>query len=344
MAAIRFFIPVLLLGLMACQGCKPNSRETSGTEDPTANTPQQTNKQQLAVPDFSEDSAYAFIAKQVAFGPRVMNSPGHEACRQWLVKTLNGYGAEVTEQNFEATSYTNMVLKGTNIIARYNPNASRRILLAAHWDTRHIADSPISKERRDQPILGADDGGSGVGVLLEIARTMQANPFQGLGIDILLLDAEDYGNPNSGGDTYALGAQYWAKNPHSRSFSYGILLDMVGAKGARFPVEGYSNQFAGQVVQGVWGMAKSMGYESYFPYEPAGGVTDDHYYINTIARIPMIDIINLPENSGNGSFGDHWHTHDDDMDIIDKQTLAAVGQVVTAVIYREADAMQNEIQ
>ena len=294
-------------------------------------------KKAVKIPAFVADSAYAYIAKQVAFGPRVVNTPGHKACRAWLVSQLRGFGATVTEQPFDAKAYTGEVLKGVNIIAQFNPDHPRRVVLAAHWDTRHVADSPISTERRNEPILGADDGGSGVGVLLEIARQLQANPLD-LGIDIVLFDAEDYGdtesdNPNSWG----LGSQYWSRNVHTANRpQYGILLDMVGARNARFPVEGFSYRYAPALVERVWKLASQMGYGNYFVLEDGGPVTDDHYFVNTIAQIPMIDIINLPPTSGNGRFGDHWHTHNDDMDIIDVRTLRAVGQVVLAVIYRES--------
>lgn len=291
------------------------------------------------MPKFERDSALSYVAQQVAFGPRVPNSEEHRQAKGWLVEQFKKYGAKVMEQDFEAKAYTGDVLNATNIIAQFNPGAQKRILLAAHWDTRPFADSPISEERQDEPILGADDGGSGVAVLLEVARQLQANPID-MGVDIVLFDAEDYGE--SGGDapdTYALGSQYWARNPHvtgGQKPKYGILLDMVGAKGARFPKEYFSMQFAPQVVNKVWKLGQDMGYGNYFVNQQGGAITDDHYYVNTIARIPMIDIINRAQGTQTG-FGAHWHTHDDDLGIIDKRTLRAVGQVVLAVLYREAN-------
>jgi Zn-dependent M28 family amino/carboxypeptidase len=252
------------------------------------------------------------------------------------VATFKSFGAEVIEQNFEAKAYTGEVLKGTNVIAQYNPAAQRRVLLSAHWDTRHIADHDPDPANHKTPILGADDGGSGVGVLLEIARNLQAkNPD--LGVDIILWDAEDYGNDNGNDEfSWCLGSQYWARNPHKPGYRamYGINLDMVGAANARFGREGVSMQFASSTVDLVWSTANNLGYNGYFVSDAVPGITDDHRFVNEIARIPTIDIINRPADA-NGGFVKHWHTVKDDMSAIDANTLKAVGQTVMAVIYRE---------
>jgi glutaminyl-peptide cyclotransferase len=328
-------LPLLCLSLalfsFGLTGCKSDDAGQSAADSPPA-VP-------VAVPKFERDSAYAFVAKQVSFGPRVPNTEAHRQCRQWLADQFRAYGAKVIEQNFQATAYTGEVLEATNIIAQYNPEATKRILLAAHWDTRPFADSPLSQERQEEPILGADDGASGVAVLLEIARQLQSNPLA-MGVDIVLFDAEDYGESGGGkAETYALGAQHWSRNMHvggKQRPKYGILLDMVGAKDARFPKEYFSMQYAPQVVNKVWKLAQDMGYGNYFVNDPGGGVMDDHYFVNTIAGLPMIDIINRPVGTETG-FGEYWHTHDDDLDIIDPRTLRAVGQVVLAVVYREAN-------
>ncbi len=337
----RIFLFFLLAILIAA--C--NSDETSGdkqkTKEKQMNAP-------VAVPKFERDSAYSYVAKQVAFGPRNPNSAGHDACREWLVKTFKRFGAKVIEQKFQDEAYTGEQLNGTNIIAQYNPESTNRILLAAHWDTRPMADSPLSVSRHNEPILGADDGGSGVAVLLEVARNLQNIPID-LGVDIILFDMEDYGDSREGGteeekkaaeDSFCLGSQYWSENQHASGFKYGILLDMVGAKNARFPKEGWSMRFARPLVEKVWELAERMGYGNYFAnvqLEGGGGLIDDHYYVNTMAKIPMIDIINLPPNPRNKSFGDHWHTHNDNMEVINKRTLGAVGQVLLAVIIRQAN-------
>lgn len=325
-AAVWVACLYLTLGLMACK----DEPKQPAPPEPTTTAPTKT----LRIPAFNADSAYTFIERQVDFGPRVMGSPGHAACKAWLAEQFRAAGAKVITQDFSAKVYTGQTFAATNIIAQFNPEVSDRILLAAHWDTRHIADGPLSDSRQEEPILGADDGGSGVAVLLELARQLQAQPV-GIGVDIVLFDAEDYGESGGASDTYCLGSQYWSRNIHTPyKHRYGILLDMVGAKGAQFPVEGFSWQYAQPVVQKVWTLAKAMGKGNYFLNQGGGNITDDHYFVNTIAKIPMIDIIHL-NVSNNRGFGAHWHTHNDNMDIIDKNTLRAVGQVVTAVVYRE---------
>ncbi len=314
-------------------GCT-NDNSTKQVEKPTV--------QSVQVPRFDADSAYSYVAQQVAFGPRVPNSEGHAQTRDWLIQQFESFGASVIRQDFKATAYTGERLNASNIIAQYNPDASKRIVLAAHWDTRPFADSELETERPNDPILGADDGGSGVGVLLEVARQLGDNPID-MGVDIVLFDAEDYGE--SGGEdetTWGLGSQHWSRNPHVNGYDarYGILLDMVGSKGARFPKEGFSVQFAGPIVDKIWRLANSMGYGNFFVNETAPAVLDDHYFVNTIAKIPMVDIINKPVNSKTG-FGAYWHTHNDNMDIIEKRTLRAVGQVVLAITYREAGGTLN---
>lgn len=311
--------------------CANDKKETADSqtaeEQPTA----------VSVPRFNRDSAYTFVARQLEFGPRVPNTAGHRACRDWLVQQFKQYGATVIEQNFTPKAYTGTTLQATNIIAQYNPGNTNRIVLAAHWDTRHIADSPINTGKKDQPVMGADDGASGVAVLLEVARQLQANPLD-FGVDLVLFDAEDYGNNNgTSSESWGLGAQHWAKNLHYASGirpMYGILLDMVGGKGARFGQEYFSLQYAAPVVKKVWKLAASMGYSNYFIAEQTNPVTDDHYFVNSIARIPMIDIINQPPDSQTG-FPTHWHTDQDNLQAIDRFTLGVVGQLMLAVIYRE---------
>jgi hypothetical protein len=322
-----------------------------GTDTPKtpkdSNTQTAPEKKQLPIPKFDMDSAYSFVEKQVSFGPRVPGSDAHQQCKEWLVEQLKGYGTTVVEQDFEATLYTGKSYNFTNIIGQINPELGNRIILAAHWDSRMWADSKLSTERRDQAIDGADDGASGVGVLLEIARLIQENPIEDLGIDIILFDAEDNGEHSEiarsqeeelkSMETWCLGSQYWSKNPHKKGYraGWGILLDMVGAKNARFPKEGFSAQMAPSLQDKIWKLAQGMGYTNYFVNAKAGGITDDHYFVGSIAKIPMIDIINISDKEDQ-TFGDHWHTHNDNIEVIDPRTLRAVGQVVTAVVYKQA--------
>lgn len=323
----------LLLVLYACQpdsggqqqGATPNANDQTGS--------QTSGKPMVNAPAFNADSAFAFVQKQVDFGPRVPGTPQHKACAQWLEATLKQYAPATNTQSATVTAHNGKKLPVYNIIAAFNPNAARRILLAAHWDTRPNADQDT--ERTDQPILGANDGASGVGVLLEIARLLAANPINTLGVDIILFDTEDYGDYGVE-NSFCLGSQYWSKNPHTPGYraEYGILLDMVGAPDAIFLQEQNSLSYAPDVVKKVWATGNELGFGSYFINKPTRTpITDDHLYVNQIAKIPMIDIIHYTYE---GNFGAFWHTHKDNMNVVSKPTLHAVGQTVTTVVYREA--------
>jgi Zn-dependent M28 family amino/carboxypeptidase len=299
----------------------------------------------LTVPSFNSDSAYNFIAKQVAFGPRVPNTIGHQRCGDYLINKLRSYGAKVTVQEFSEVAYNGQVLRLRNIIGSFNPTTKKRILLAAHWDTRPFADKDV--ENRDMPIEGANDGASGVAVLLEIARVIHDNENPRSGLDIIFFDGEDYGEHedvetpplknNRMQIWWCLGSQYWSKRPHIPNYSayYGILLDMVGGKNAKFYKEGGSMQFAPKVNKKVWNTARSLGYSNYFVNALSPGVTDDHIFVNRDARIPMINIIDFDPASPSYYFPDYHHTHRDNLDLIDKQTLQAVGETMMYLIYTE---------
>ena len=237
-------------------------------------------------------------------------------------------------------AYDNTILKARNIIGSFNPDNRRRVLLCAHWDSRPYADEERSKKKQREPILGANDGASGVGVLLEMARLMQQQAPT-IGVDIIFFDAEDYGIPtfykgNYKADTWCLGSQYWGRVPHVQGYNarYGILLDMVGGRGATFYREGFSQRTAPTQVKKIWDTAQRLGFGSFFPQEDGMEVTDDHIYVYNLTRIPCVDIINYDPNAESG-FGDFWHTHDDNMDVIDRATLNAVGRTVTEVVYNE---------
>ncbi|MEL7423134.1 MAG: DUF4910 domain-containing protein [Bacteroidota bacterium] len=288
----------------------------------------------VAIPQFNADSCLVFLEQQVGFGHRYMNTPEHEDCKNWLIETLQSFGFAVIPQAFQATAYNGQTLDGTNIIGRYNPQVKERMLLCAHYDTRHIADKDTTAT--DRPIDGADDGASGVAVILEIARQLKKNPIP-MGVDVIFFDAEDYGSDQPGNDySWGLGSQHWSKNLHEENYEikYGILLDMVGAKQATFPKEGFSRQSAPQEVEKIWRLAQAMRHGNYFVNRTAGFYTDDHRFIVENTDIPMIDIINIKES---GAFGSYHHTHADNLDIIDKRTLQAVGQVVLAALYKESN-------
>lgn len=317
----------LIISVIACGSDKNPEPEAPAEPKPRA-----------VIPAFNADSAYAYIEKQLSFGPRVPGSAGHKACKEWLVSTLGQWADDVIEQEFKAKNIDGSTPTATNIIAVFNPEIKERIILAAHWDTRAVADYDKDTSRKNEPIPGADDGGSGVGVLLEIARILSENKID-LGVDIILFDAEDQG-AEGGGDmeSWCQGAQYWSRNHHVKGYraSFGILLDMVGSEGARFTKEGTSVNYANHIVEKVWPLAQGMGYGGFFVNDVTGPITDDHYFVNVIAGIPMIDIINRPRTTATG-FGHYWHTHDDTIDVISKTTLRAVGQVVLAVTFKTSD-------
>ncbi|HIA11595.1 MAG TPA: M28 family peptidase [Flavobacteriales bacterium] len=287
---------------------------------------------EIATPSFNQDSAYIFIKKQVDIGPRVPNSPAQDSCAKFFIKKLRSFNLDVTTQEGQVTGHDGLKLRFINIIASSNPKALNRILLCAHWDTRPIAERDIV--RQNEPIPGANDGASGAGVLLEIGRLLGETP-PNIGVDIVLFDVEDYGKPNVT-DSYCLGSQYWSKAALAKGYypKYGILLDMVGAKDAQFYLEGYSMKFAPHIIKKVWKTAANLGYSNHFEFKQTPAVTDDHLYVNTMAKIPCINIIQYDPLTPT-NFGSYWHTHNDNMEIIDKATLKAVGQTILEVVYSE---------
>jgi hypothetical protein len=320
----RYFYPFSFL-LLLMYSCTQETKQIP----PAETKPERI----INVPSFNADSAYAYVKAQVDFGPRVPLTKAHANCAEYLIAQLRQYADSVIVQKGIVTTFDEKNIECKNIIAQFMPQQKRRVLLCAHWDTRPWSDSDT--ERQNEPNDGASDGASGVGVLLEIARQLkQAQPA--IGIDIIMLDMEDYGQPENSPfqkkeHTWALGTQYWAKNLHVQNYyaEYGILVDMVGAKNAEFAQEGYSLRYAPSVVQKIWSTANKIGYSGYFSYDVGGYVTDDHLYVNTMANIPCIDIIDRT------SFGSYHHTHADNMSIIDANTLKAVGQTLLHVIYSE---------
>lgn len=324
-------IPITMIAMvMVLMACGPDTPKVSTPE-------KQPEKPRVQTPLFDQDSAYQFVADQVAFGPRVPGSEAHKACGDWLVEKLSGYGLQVLEQEGTVKAFNGVQLPLRNIIAQHAPEKQKRILLFAHWDTRPFADH--SENDKSNPIDGANDGGSGVGVLLEVARQISLKTTNA-GIDIIFFDVEDYGQPsgtmleeNTG--SWCLGSQYWGKNPPIADYKadFGILLDMVGAKDAVFPKEAISMKQAPQIVNKVWRTAEKLGYGNRFLNETKYFVgVDDHQYVNDLAGIPSIDIIQC--DMERGTFGSYWHTHEDNMDVIDRETLKAVGQTVLEVVYQ----------
>lgn len=305
------------------------------------NEPKETIKKIEVTSLFNKDSAFSYVKAQTDFGPRVPNSKASTDCAKYLINKLEQFCDTVHVQLFQARAFDGTVLRGTNIIGSFNPENPKRILLSSHWDSRPFADHDPDEKNHHTPIDGANDGASGVGVLIEIARLLQTNK-PNVGVDIIFFDAEDYGphkNTQQHNDYFwGLGSQYWAANPHVFGYkaAYGILLDMVGDKKARFYKERLSLYYAPQIVNKIWTTAIRMGYETYFIDDEGGYVTDDHYFINEIAKIPTVDIIHYdPSPESNSGFVPYWHTVEDNIEKIDPNTLEVVGKVVLQVIFEE---------
>lgn len=327
-----FGLIIMVAAVCSCAACKnaKNVKTGSAVEvtDPVG-------------PAFDADSAYAFCQQQCDFGARAMNTPAHEQCKEWIAEKFRAYGCLVEEQQADLKGYDGTMLKATNIIARTSADNSKpHILLCAHYDTRPWADNDPDESNRRKPVVGANDGASGVAVMLEIARLIQQNPLPGVAVDFVCFDAEDWGTPQWAGqqsdESWALGARYWAANrPYKNDYAivFGILLDMVGGVGAQFYQEGFSLEYAQSIVNQVWSAAASAGYSGYFPATPGGYVTDDHVPVNEVAGIPTVDIVPYYPNCKESSFGPAWHTLADNMENIDRNTLKAVGQTVIQVLY-----------
>ncbi|MDE7159765.1 MAG: M28 family peptidase [Muribaculaceae bacterium] len=279
-------------------------------------------------PAFNADSAYSYVKSQVDMGPRVPNTPAHRRASAWLADELRRHGASVTLQPMQLKAFDGTLLDAVNVFGQFNPGAERRILLLAHYDCRPWADNDPDPDKHTLPVDGANDGASGVGVILELARLM-GQQAPDCGVDILFADAEDWGN--SGDDSsWALGTRYFAGNPPVADYApdEAILLDMVGAPDAVFPHEIYSLQNAPGLVSGIWATAASLGLEDRFISQPGGAINDDHVELLK-AGIPAVDIIDLrPE----GGFPDRWHTTSDNMEGISAQTLGDVGRVIETYI------------
>lgn len=312
----------LCIGLISCK---------NENQQPVLDVPQDVNYV-VERPEFSSDSAFFFVNRQVEFGPRIPGTEAHEICAEWLANALENYGAKVITQQTQVVTAEGKTVPCYNIIGSYKPELDKRILLAAHWDTRPWADQDSNSP--NEPIDGANDGASGVGVLLEIARQIQLYGTE-VGVDIIFFDVEDSGLSEVE-NSYCLGSQYWSKNLHVPNYyAYkAILLDMVGAEGATFTMEGGSMQINPELVNEIWDIAHKLGHQQYFVYKRTAPIIDDHYYVYRNARIPMIDIIHHDPTTMTG-FGKYWHTHDDNMGSISKATLQAVGETVLATIRKK---------
>lgn len=277
-------------------------------------------------PTFDGSAAFSLLETQVAFGPRIPGSQGHADQLAWMVELLGPLSDTVFTDDFTYTAGDGNELALTNVHARFGPTTGPRVLLLTHWDTRPWADQSPNPEERDQPVPGANDGASGTAILLELARVFheQAPP---LGVELLFVDGEDYGPSTA--DMF-LGARHYAETRAADDPPiFAILIDMVGDAQPRFPTEPYSVEAAPQVVQRVWGIARQLGYGSFFPMDVGSRIQDDHLALIG-AGIPTIDIIDFDYGPSNG----YWHTLQDTPDKTSSRTLAMVGEVVAEVVYR----------
>lgn len=298
-----FFAITFCLIILACETKKPVSP--------------------LIVPAFDKQNAFNHLITQVEFGPRVPGSEAHTKCLEYLDSTLTVYAERVVRQSFEHTIEQNgQTVKLTNLIASFGSEKGQRVLLAAHWDCRPWADSDADSSNLDKPVPGANDGASGVAVLLEIARILKNEPPP-VGVDIILFDGEDFGI-HGRDETWAIGAQHFADNKDARyTPQIGVLLDMIGDKNLKIMKEGYSMNYAPGVVDFVWGYASRLGVGE-FVAENMGPITDDHLPLLK-AGIPCINLIDLDY--------DYHHTVQDTPDKCSPESLEKIGRVVLAVVY-----------
>lgn len=276
-------------------------------------------------PSFDGEAALELVRKQVAFGPRVPGSEGHAQQLDWMVARLDSLAPQVAVDTFSHVTTVGDTLTLFNVSARFVPEATRRILLLAHWDTRPRSDAATDPALRDTPVPGANDGASGTAVLLVLAGLLAESPPP-MGVDLLLTDGEDYG---PGVADMLLGARRYASMlPDEGRPVYGVLLDMVGDADPSFPVEEFSAQFAQVVVRKLWRAAERLGYRAYFPDAVGQRLVDDHVPLND-AGLPTANLVDFSYGAGNR----YWHTPDDTPERLSARTLEMVGEVVAELIY-----------
>ena len=295
------------VGLMITLGCQAKAGGSSGTSHQV---------------EFSGPTAFQYVQQQMAFGPRIPNTPGHIKTGDWLLSELRARADTVVVQSFQQKTSKGQTLKLRNFFARFRPQASDRILFVAHWDTRPFADKSANLGQQRLPVPGANEGASGVAVLLAIADALKAKPAT-VGVDLLFVDEEDYGHFADSTETL-LGARYFARHlPPGYSTLFAVLFDMVGDRDLQIFQEGYSVQNAPEVVQRVWQTADRLGYGSVFVKRVNQTLTDDHVPLQA-AGIRAIDVIDF-------DFPYH-HTTEDTIDKVSAESLQIVGNVAVALI------------
>ncbi len=328
MNKILFFLLLPLLALSACKSS--NSAASDADETPT----------ELSSVTFSADSAFESIVAQCDFGPRTPSSDAHTRCGDYIAARFAALGLSVTEQRATFTGWDGQKLEGRNIIASFRPDADDRIVIASHWDSRPWADADPDSANHRKPVMAANDGASGIAVMLELARLLpELKP--NVGIDFVCFDMEDYGAPYWGdspadGSDWCLGSQHWAQQAVASGYRarYGILLDMVGGEDARFCFEGFSMRYAENVTRRLWATAATVGAQHLFVATDGGYATDDHVAMNETAGIPTVDIIPFAPDAEH-AFGRTWHTVNDTPEHISRETLRLVGQTLVQMIAEE---------
>lgn len=326
---MKHLIPIFLAALAV--GCSGSSRNATGASAAADDSIE-------AAAVFDADSAFSYVRAQVAFGPRVPGTEGNRRCGDYIISELRRHGVDsIAVQTTSATAFNGDALPVRNIFASINPGATDRLLFAAHYDTRPWADNETDPELRNKPIDGANDGGSGVAVMLEMARQIARTDSLPVGVDLLFVDAEDYGDGESSDEeSWCLGTRRWVKQmPYSQENRprYAVVLDMVGGAGARFHREYFSDRFAPAVVSRIWEVARRSGYAGIFQNSQGGAVVDDHTVLNS-AGIPAVDVIES-RNAETGTFPPTWHTHADNIENIDPASLKAAGQTMINLIFNE---------
>ena len=288
-------------------------------------------------PDFDEDHAFEYLVAQCDFGPRNPGSEGYYACLDFIINELDQSADDIILQDFryrEQRYRKRYDLQ--NIIARFNPDASFQTIISAHWDTRPWADSEDNRRDRNQPIIGANDGASGVAVLLELAKIMGETPPP-IGVNLVFFDGEDLGVPGEN-ETYCQGSRYFAKNLPIPRPNEAINLDMIGDKQLHIPVEKYSLEYNPNLVRYLWGRADDMGLDA-FDITPQYAIYDDHVPLHEIAGIPAIDLIDFKYPNPYANF---WHTMNDVPENCSAESLEQVGKLMVDYIYNRENQNWGE--
>lgn len=320
-------LPLLCLLLCSCKPQTPPAEPAQGEPALTEVT-------------FQADSAMATLRAQCRLGARVPGTEAHRRCGDYLVQAFSKCGLQVSEQTGEVIAWDGRTRPCRNILAHYRPEATERVVLAAHWDSRPWADAEADTTLWRQPVLAANDGASGVSVLLEVARLLPKLQPK-VGVDLICFDMEDMGEPqgqtvqtSDGG--WCLGSKLWAERSAAVAYRarWGVLLDMVGSSEASFLREGFSLQYAEALVDRVWRTAERVGAGHLFRKADGGYATDDHVNMNQIAGVPTVDIINY-DPSAQHPFGPTWHTTHDTPEHISPRTLQLVGQTLLQLLSEE---------